>query len=55
MVSNCGSNQNLMLFIRGNAMPAAPSIKGTYQFPHPPINTDITKIVTKACAVTKTL
>lgn len=52
-----GSNQNLRLFIRGNAMSGAPSIKGTNQFPNPPINTGITKkkIIKKACAVTNVL
>lgn len=50
-------NQNLMLFIRGKAISAAPSIKGTNQFPNPPIKTGITikKIIIKACAVTTTL
>merc|ERR1711971_1018534 len=50
-------NQNLMLFIRGNAMSAAPSISGTSQFPNPPIKIGITikKIIIKACAVTTTL
>jgi len=41
-----------MLFIRGNAMSAAPS---TNQLPNPPIRIDKTKIVTKAWALTKTL
>lgn len=43
-------NQNLMLFMRGNAISAAPSIKGTNQFPKPPIKIGITikKIITKA-------
>jgi hypothetical protein len=46
-----------MLLIRGNAVSAAPSIKGTNQFPNPPVRIDITikKIITKAWAVTKTL
>jgi len=44
-----------MLFIRGNAMSAAPGIKGTNQFPNPPIRIDIMKTVTKAWAVTTTL
>jgi hypothetical protein len=46
-----------MLFIRGNAMSGAPSIKGTNQFPKPPIIIGITmkKIITKAWAVTMTL
>lgn len=49
-----GSNQNLMLFIRGNAMSGAPTIMGTSQFPNPPIMVGITikKIITKAWAVT---
>lgn len=52
-----GSSQKLMLFIRGNAMSGAPIIKGTNQFPNPPIIIGITikKIITKACAVTITL
>lgn len=46
-----------MLFIRGNAMSGAPIIKGTNQFPKPPIMIGITikKIITKAWAVTITL
>jgi hypothetical protein len=45
-----GSNQNLKLFIRGNAMSGAPIIRGTSQLPKPPISTGITKkkIITKA-------
>jgi hypothetical protein len=45
-----GSNQNLMLFIRGNAMSGAPIIKGTSQLPNPPIIIGITmkKIITNA-------
>lgn len=56
-VSDGGSSQNLMLFIRGNAISGAPSISGTSQFPNPPIMIGITmkKIITKACAVTITL
>lgn len=52
-----GSNQKLMLFIRGNAMSGAPIISGTSQFPNPPIIMGITmkKIITKAWAVTTTL
>lgn len=43
-------NQNLMLFIRGNAISAAPSISGTNQFPKPPIKIGITikKIIINA-------
>jgi len=52
-----GRSQNLMLFIRGNAISGAPIIKGTNQFPKPPIMIGITmkKIIIKACAVTITL
>jgi hypothetical protein len=52
-----GNNQNLILFIRGNAMSSAPSINGTSQFPNPPIMIGITmnKIITKAWNVTITL
>lgn len=46
-----------MLFIRGNAISGAPNIRGTNQFPKPPIRTGITmkKIITNAWAVTITL
>ena len=49
-VSEGGSNQNLMLFIRGKAISGAPNIKGTSQLPKPPIIIGITikKIITKA-------
>lgn len=52
-----GRSQNLILFIRGKAMSGAPSIKGTNQFPNPPIITGITmkKIIMNAWAVTITL
>lgn len=52
-----GSNQKLMLFIRGNAISGAPIISGTSQFPKPPIIIGITikKIITNAWAVTMTL
>lgn len=52
-----GRSQKLMLFIRGNAMSGAPIIRGTNQFPKPPIMIGITikKIITKAWAVTITL
>lgn len=45
-----GSNQKLILFIRGNAMSGAPIISGINQFPNPPIIIGITikKIITKA-------
>jgi hypothetical protein len=43
-------NQNLILFIRGKAMSGDPIIKGTSQFPKPPIKIGITikKIIIKA-------
>jgi hypothetical protein len=43
-------NQNLILFIRGNAISAAPNIRGTSQLPKPPIKIGITikKIIMKA-------
>lgn len=52
-----GSNQNLILFIRGKAMSGAPIIRGINQLPKPPIMMGITmkKIITKAWAVTMTL
>lgn len=45
-----GRSQKLMLFIRGKAISGAPIIKGTNQFPKPPIIIGITmkKIITKA-------
>jgi hypothetical protein len=45
-----GRSQNLMLFIRGKAISCAPIIRGTNQFPNPPIITGMTmkKIMTKA-------
>lgn len=45
-----GSSQKLMLFRRGNAISGAPIIRGTSQFPKPPIMIGITikKIITKA-------
>ena len=56
-VNDGGSNQKLMLFMRGNAMSGAPIINGSSQFPNPPIIIGITikKIMIKACAVTITL
>jgi len=52
-----GNNQNEILFILGNAISGAPIIIGTNQLPNPPITIGITikKIITKACAVIKTL
>lgn len=52
-----GRSQKLILFIRGNAMSGAPIMRGTSQFPKPPIIMGITmkKIITKAWAVTITL
>ena len=45
-----GRSQKLILFIRGKAMSGAPIIRGTSQFPNPPIIIGITmkKIMTKA-------
>lgn len=53
-IKDGGSSQNLILFIRGNAMSGAPSINGTSQLPNPPISTGITrkKIIKTAWAVT---
>ena len=52
-----GNNQNLILFIRGKAISGELIIKGTNQFPKPPIIVGITKkkIIMKACDVTITL
>ena len=49
-----GRSQNLKLFIRGKAISGAPSIRGSNQFPNPPIITGMTrkKIIKKAWAVT---
>ena len=46
-----------MLFIRGKAISGAPSIRGTNQFPNPPIiiGISIKKIMINAWAVTITL
>ena len=41
--SDGGSNQNLRLLSRGNAISGAPSIRGSSQLPNPPIKTGITK------------
>jgi hypothetical protein len=56
-VKDGGRSQNLMLFIRGNAMSWVPIIRGTNQFPNPPIMIGITmkKIITNAWAVTMVL
>lgn len=53
-VSDGGRSQNLKLLSRGNAMSGAPSIRGSNQFPNPPISTGITKkkIIRNAWAVT---
>jgi len=42
MIKAGSKNQNLILFIRGKAISAAPNISGTSQFPNPPIRTGIT-------------
>lgn len=56
-VSDGGNIQKLILFIRGKAISGAPNIKGTNQFPNPPIIIGITikKIIINAWAVTITL
>jgi len=48
------SSHRLRLFRRVNAISGIPSIRGSNQFPKPPINTGITKkkIIKNACAVT---
>lgn len=52
-----GSNQKLILFIRGKAMSGALIISGVSQLPKPPTIVGMTKkkIMIKACAVTITL
>jgi len=57
IISDGGRSQNLMLFIRGNAMSGAPIIIGIRKFPKPPIITGMTmkKIIMNAWAVTTTL
>lgn len=49
-VKDGGRSQNLILFIRGNAISGAPNIRGTSQFPKPPIIIGITikKIIMNA-------
>ena len=49
-INDGGSNQNLILFIRGKLISGAPIKRGTIQFPKPPIIRGITiqKIITKA-------
>jgi len=53
-ISLGGSNQNLILFIRGKDISIEFIIMGINQFPNPPINIGITKkkIIIKACEVT---
>ena len=48
------SSHRLRLFNRGNAISGIPNIKGSNQFPNPPMNIGITKkkIIRNACAVT---
>jgi hypothetical protein len=52
-----GSSQKLKLFNLGKAISGAPIIKGTNQFPNPPIIIGMTKkkIIINACAVIITL
>lgn len=56
-INEGGKNQNLILFNRGKAISGAPNIKGTNQFPNPPIiiGIIIKKIIIKAWVVTITL
>ena len=42
IINEAGSNQNLILFIHGNAISGEPNIKGINQFPNPPIKNGIT-------------
>jgi hypothetical protein len=57
IINEGGSNQKLILFIRGNAISGAPIKRGTNQLPNPPIKIGITmkKIIKIACAVIITL
>ena len=57
MVSDGGSNQKLLLFVRGNAVAGASNIKGDERFPRPPIRIGINtkKVITKVWAVTLNL
>ena len=52
-----GSNQNEILFMRGNAISGAPIISGTNQFPNPPIIAGMTmkKTMIRPWPVTNTL
>lgn len=56
-INEGGTNQKLILFIRGKAISGAPIIRGISQFPKPPIIIGITmkNIMTRACAVTTVL
>jgi len=49
-INEGGRSQNLILFMRGNAISGADNIKGINQFPNPPIKAGMTikKIITKA-------
>jgi len=57
IIRDGGNSQNLILFSRGNAISGAPSMRGSSQFPNPPIITGITrkKIIKNAWAVTMVL
>lgn len=57
IINEGGSNQNLILFNRGNAISGDPIINGISQFPNPPITIGIVikKIIIKAWIVTITL
>lgn len=56
-INDGGINQNLRLFIRGNAISGAPNISGINQLPKPPMKIGITmkKIIRNPWAVTKVL
>ena len=56
-ISDGGSSQKLILFLRGKALSGAPILLGTKKLPNPPIRIGITikKIIRKACAVIITL
>lgn len=56
-ISDGGSSQKLMLFLRGKALSGAPIRIGTRKLPNPPIRIGLTlkKILRNACAVITTL
>ena len=56
-MNEAASSQKLMLFMRGNAMSGVPIMRGTNQFPNPPISAGMTtkNTISKPWAVTSTL